>query len=194
MTWTRTDDLSLPVQTGVIRVANCNLHNQAVGEGISAVVQDVNIRQFIEQQQQHGEAPRLQPAAPGPGPGPGPGSGPPPLLRRSVWLEAGSVNLNLITADVALAADHSAKCEVQRHFLELHDAQTKRFVSPVSACVDDSSLSSLENPPLPSGSGSCGLRTRPCGTSAAGTAAAASEAAGSSEAPTWAWTSSGWRI
>uniref|UniRef100_A0A3Q1GWN0 Bridge-like lipid transfer protein family member 1 n=1 Tax=Acanthochromis polyacanthus TaxID=80966 RepID=A0A3Q1GWN0_9TELE len=100
------------IKTGIIRVANCNLHNQAVGEGISAVVQDVNIRQYIEQQQQHSE--QL-------------GLGQPPLLRRSVWLEAGSVNLNLITADIALAADHPAKCEVQRHFLELHDAQTKRL-------------------------------------------------------------------
>lgn len=105
-------------------MANCNLHNQAVGEGISAVVQDVNIRQYIEQQ--HSEAGRMQgPAAAG-AQGPPLGPAQPPLLRRSVWLEAGSVNLNLITADVALAADHPAKCEVQRHFLELHDAQTKR--------------------------------------------------------------------
>lgn len=99
-------------------MANCNLHNQAVGEGISAVVHDVYIRQYIEQQQQlHGEPTRLQPS----------GQGQAPLLRRSIWLEAGSVNLNLITADIALAADHPAKCEVQRHFLELHDAQTKRY-------------------------------------------------------------------
>jgi hypothetical protein len=41
-------------------------------------------------------------------------------------LEAGSVNFALITADVALAADHPAKYEVQRQFLELHDAHTKR--------------------------------------------------------------------
>lgn len=114
-----------PSQTANVRVANCNLHNQAVGEGISAVVQDVNIRQYIEQQQ-HSEAARLQTAGPGQGLGQPLGLGQPPLLRRSVWLEAGSVNLNLITADIALAADHSAKCEVQRHFLELHDAQTKR--------------------------------------------------------------------
>ncbi|KAM4723529.1 LOW QUALITY PROTEIN: bridge-like lipid transfer protein family member 1 [Anableps anableps] len=108
------------VKTGTVRVANCNLHNQAVGEGISAVVQDVNIRQYIEQQPLS-EAARLQLAGQGQGPGQ------PPLLRRSVWLEAGSVNLNLITADVALAADHPAKCEVQRQFLELHDTQTKRL-------------------------------------------------------------------
>nr|XP_046267936.1 transmembrane protein KIAA1109 homolog isoform X3 [Scatophagus argus] len=114
------------IKTAIIRVANCNLHNQAVGEGISAVVQDVNIRQYIEQQQ-HSEATRLQPAGQGQGPGQPLGLGQPPLLRRSVWLEAGSVNLNLITADIALAADHPAKCEVQRHFLELHDAQTKRL-------------------------------------------------------------------
>uniref|UniRef100_A0A672J8A9 Si:ch211-233a24.2 n=1 Tax=Salarias fasciatus TaxID=181472 RepID=A0A672J8A9_SALFA len=109
------------VKTGIVRVANCNLHNQAVGEGISAVVQDVNIRQYIEQQQ-HSEPLGL---------------GQPPLLRRSVWLEAGSVNLNLITADIALAADHPAKCEVQRHFLELHDAQTKRlwFLWPEEASI-----------------------------------------------------------
>ncbi|KAM7376688.1 hypothetical protein PAMP_006401 [Pampus punctatissimus] len=119
------------IKTGIVRVANCNLHNQAVGEGISAVVQDVNIRQYIEQQQQHSEATRLQPAGQGQGPGQ------PPLLRRSVWLEAGSVNLNLITADIALAADHPAKCEVQRHFLELHDAQTKRlwFLWPEEAGI-----------------------------------------------------------
>lgn len=113
------------LQTGIIRVANCNLHNQAVGEGISAVVQDVNIRQYIEQQ--HAEVTRLQPAGQGQGPGQPLGLGQPPLLRRSVWLEAGAVNLNLITADIALAADHPAKCEVQRQFLELHDAQTKRW-------------------------------------------------------------------
>ncbi|XP_053700675.1 bridge-like lipid transfer protein family member 1 isoform X3 [Synchiropus splendidus] len=114
------------IKTGIIRVANCNLHNQAVGEGISAVMQDINIRQYIEQQQ-HSEATRMQPAGQGQGSGQPPGLGQPPLLRRSVWLEAGSVNLNLITADIALAADHSAKCEVQRHFLETHDAQTKRL-------------------------------------------------------------------
>ncbi|XP_029683365.1 bridge-like lipid transfer protein family member 1 isoform X11 [Takifugu rubripes] len=119
------------IKTGVIRVANCNLHNQAVGEGISAMVQDVNIRQYIEQQQQqqqqqqHAEATRLQTA--GQAPAQPLALGQPPLLRRSVWLEAGSVNMNLITADIALAADHPAKCEVQRHFLELHDAQTKRL-------------------------------------------------------------------
>lgn len=118
-----TSSLSLPLQTGAIRVANCNLHNQAVGEGISAVVQDINIRQYIEQQQ-HAEAARLQTV--GQGPAQPLGLGQPLLLRRSVWLEAGSVNMNLITADIALAADHPAKCEVQRHFLELHDAQTKR--------------------------------------------------------------------
>lgn len=121
---------SPPLQTGIIRVANCNLHNQAVGEGISAVVQDVNMRQYIEQQ--HTEAARLPPAGQGQGPGQPLGLGQPPLLRRSVWLEAGSVNLNLITADIALAADHPAKCEVQRHFLELHDAQTKRYKTHVA--------------------------------------------------------------
>ncbi|XP_068608570.1 bridge-like lipid transfer protein family member 1 [Brachionichthys hirsutus] len=124
------------IKTANIRVANCNLHNQAVGEGISAVVQDVNIRQYIERQQ-HSETPRLQPAAQGQGPGQPLGPSQPPLLRRSVWLEAGSVNLNLITADIALAADHPAKCEVQRHFLELHDAQTKRlwFLWPDDASI-----------------------------------------------------------
>uniref|UniRef100_A0A665TS34 Si:ch211-233a24.2 n=1 Tax=Echeneis naucrates TaxID=173247 RepID=A0A665TS34_ECHNA len=107
------------IKTGIIRLANCNLHNQAVGEGISAVVQDVNVRQYIEQQQ-HSEM-----------------TSQPTLLRRSVWLEAGSLNLNLITADIALAADHPAKCEVQRQFLELHDTQTKRlwFLWPEEASV-----------------------------------------------------------
>lgn len=103
-----------------------------MGEGISAVVQDVNIRQYIEQQQ-HAEATRLQTA--GQGPAQPLGLGQPPLLRRSVWLEAGSVNMNLITADIALAADHPAKCEVQRHFLELHDAQTKRYKRQARICV-----------------------------------------------------------
>ncbi|XP_066575926.1 bridge-like lipid transfer protein family member 1 isoform X4 [Amia ocellicauda] len=97
------------IKTNAIRLANCNLHNQAVGEGVSAVVQDVQIRQYIEQQ----ESCRLgvQPS----------------VLRRSFWLEAGSVNFGLITADVALAADHPSKHEVQRQFLELHDGRTKRL-------------------------------------------------------------------
>lgn len=104
-----------------------------MGEGISAVVQEVNVRQYIEQQQQHAEAARLQAA--GQAPAQPLALAQPPLLRRSVWLEAGSVNLNLITADIALAADHPAKCEVQRHFLELHDAQTKRYLGQAKICV-----------------------------------------------------------
>ncbi|XP_056152226.1 bridge-like lipid transfer protein family member 1 [Lampris incognitus] len=115
------------IRTGAIRVANCNLHNHAVGEGISAVVQDVNIRQYIEQQQQQREGARLQPGGQGQVQGPAIGLCQPTLLRCSFWLEAGSINLNLITADIALAADHPAKCEVQRQFLELHDAHTKRL-------------------------------------------------------------------
>ena len=111
-------DFLLP-QTASIRLASCNLHNQAVGEGISAVVQDVSIHQYIEQQTQpSSDWPRVQLGGQGPGQA--------PTLRRSFWLEAGSVDLNLITADIALAADHSSKCEVQRQFLELHDAQSKR--------------------------------------------------------------------
>ncbi|KAM9433242.1 bridge-like lipid transfer protein family member 1 isoform 4-T4 [Salvelinus alpinus] len=112
------------IKTGAIRLANCNLHNQAVGEGISAVVQDVYIHQYIEQQQQQ---PQSDGVRPGPSPGQGLGLGQPPVLRRSFWLEAGSVNFALITADVALAADHPAKYEVQRQFLELHDTHTKRL-------------------------------------------------------------------
>ncbi|KAJ3613637.1 hypothetical protein NHX12_019883, partial [Muraenolepis orangiensis] len=107
------------IKTATIRLASCNLHNQAVGEGISAVVQDVSIHQYIEQQQQSSDWPRMQQGGQAPGQA--------PTLRRSFWLEAGSVDLNLITADIALAADHSAKCEVQRQFLELHDVQTKRL-------------------------------------------------------------------
>ncbi|XP_069049556.1 bridge-like lipid transfer protein family member 1 isoform X2 [Lepisosteus oculatus] len=97
------------IKTSAIRLANCNLHNQAVGEGVSAVVQDVQIRQYIEQQD--GYRLGVQPS----------------VLRRSFWLEAGSVNFGLITADVALAADHPSKHEVQRQFLELHDGRTKRL-------------------------------------------------------------------
>ncbi|XP_077586910.1 bridge-like lipid transfer protein family member 1 isoform X3 [Stigmatopora nigra] len=124
------------IKTGILRVANCNLHNQAVGEGISAVVQDLNIQQYIEQQH-HSEVSRLLPTGQGQIPGQPLNLGQPPVMRRSVWLEAGSVNLNLITADIALAADHSAKCEVQRQFLELHDTQTKRlwFLWPEEAGI-----------------------------------------------------------
>uniref|UniRef100_A0A4W3HSK9 KIAA1109 n=1 Tax=Callorhinchus milii TaxID=7868 RepID=A0A4W3HSK9_CALMI len=97
------------VKTGAVRIATCNLHNQAVGEGVSAVVQDVQLRQYIEQL----ENCRLGIQS--------------NVLRRSFWLEAGSINFGLITADVALAADHPAKHEVQRLFLETHDKRTKRL-------------------------------------------------------------------
>lgn len=93
---------------GAIRLANCNLHNQAVGEGISAAVQNVQLKQYIEQLDSSRIG--LQPA----------------VLRRAYWLETGSVVLGLITADIALAADHSSKHEVQRNFLETHDNRTKR--------------------------------------------------------------------
>ncbi|XP_014640029.1 PREDICTED: uncharacterized protein KIAA1109 homolog isoform X2 [Ceratotherium simum simum] len=97
------------IKMGAIRVANCNLHNQSVGEGISAAIQDFQVRQYIEQL--NNSRVGLQPA----------------VLRRAYWLEAGSVNLGLITVDIALAADHHAKHEAQRHFLETHDARTKRL-------------------------------------------------------------------
>ncbi|CAJ0968808.1 unnamed protein product, partial [Ranitomeya imitator] len=97
------------IKMGAIRLANCNLHNQAVGEGISAAVQDLQLRQYIEQLD--GSRLGLQPA----------------VLRRAYWLETGSLVLGLITADIALAADHSSKHEVQRHFLETHDSRTKRL-------------------------------------------------------------------
>ncbi|XP_054546358.1 bridge-like lipid transfer protein family member 1 isoform X3 [Talpa occidentalis] len=97
------------LKMGAVRVANCNLHSPAVGEGVSAAVQDLHVRQFVEQP----SSPRagLQPA----------------VLRRACWLEAGSASLGLITVDVALAADHPSKHEAQRHFLETHDARTKRL-------------------------------------------------------------------
>lgn len=94
-------------QMGAIRIANCNLHNQSVGEGVSAAIQDFQLRQYVEQVNNCRTG--LQ-----------------PILRRAYWLEAGSVNLGLITADIALAADHPSKHEVQRHFLETHDNRTKR--------------------------------------------------------------------
>ncbi|XP_069487252.1 bridge-like lipid transfer protein family member 1 isoform X8 [Ambystoma mexicanum] len=97
------------IKMSAIRVANCNLHNRAVGEGISAAIQDVQLRQYIEQLDSCKVG--LQPA----------------VLRRAYWLEAGSVNLGLITTDVALAADHPSKHEVQRHFLETHDSRTRRL-------------------------------------------------------------------
>nr|XP_023416125.1 uncharacterized protein KIAA1109 homolog [Cavia porcellus] len=97
------------IKMGTIRVANCNLHNQSVGEGISAAIQDFQVRQYIEQLNNCRVG--LQPA----------------VLRRAYWLEAGSANLGLITVDIALAADHHAKHEAQRHFLETHDARTKRL-------------------------------------------------------------------
>ncbi|XP_051784339.1 bridge-like lipid transfer protein family member 1 isoform X3 [Erpetoichthys calabaricus] len=97
------------IKTNAIRIANCNLHNQAVGEGISAVAQDIHICQYIELQDNSRLG--VQPS----------------VLRRSYWLETGSVNFGLITADVALAADHPSKYEVQRQFLELHDSRSKRL-------------------------------------------------------------------
>ncbi|KAG8454096.1 hypothetical protein GDO86_000656, partial [Hymenochirus boettgeri] len=97
------------LKMGAIRLANCNLHNRAVGEGISAAIQDVQLRQYIEQLDSSKVG--LQPA----------------VLRRAYWLETGSVMFGLITADIALAADHSSKHEVQRHFLETHDTRSKRL-------------------------------------------------------------------
>ncbi|XP_062839680.1 bridge-like lipid transfer protein family member 1 isoform X4 [Anolis carolinensis] len=97
------------VKMGAVRIANCNLHNQSVGEGISAAIQDLQLRQYIEQANNCRIG--LQPT----------------VLRRAYWLEAGSVNLGLITADIALAADHHSKHEAQRHFLEIHDSRTKRL-------------------------------------------------------------------
>ncbi|KAB1282162.1 Transmembrane protein [Camelus dromedarius] len=97
------------IKMGAIRVANCNLHNQSVGEGISAAIQDFQVRQYIEQL--NNSRVGLQPA----------------VLRRAYWLEAGSANLGLITVDIALAADHHSKHEAQRQFLETHDTRTKRL-------------------------------------------------------------------
>uniref|UniRef100_A0A670YM29 Bridge-like lipid transfer protein family member 1 n=1 Tax=Pseudonaja textilis TaxID=8673 RepID=A0A670YM29_PSETE len=97
------------IKMGAVRIASCNLHNQTVGEGISAAIQDFQIQQYIEQANNCRTS--LQPA----------------ILRRAYWLEAGSINFGLITADVALAADRHSKHEAQRHFLEIHDSRTKRL-------------------------------------------------------------------
>ncbi|XP_034257363.1 bridge-like lipid transfer protein family member 1 isoform X6 [Pantherophis guttatus] len=97
------------IKMGAVRIASCNLHNQSVGEGISAAIQDFQIQQYIEQANNCRTS--LQPA----------------ILRRAYWLEAGSINFGLITADVALAADRYSKHEAQRHFLEIHDSRTKRL-------------------------------------------------------------------
>ncbi|XP_075785952.1 bridge-like lipid transfer protein family member 1 isoform X10 [Pelodiscus sinensis] len=97
------------IKMGAVRVANCNLHNQFVGEGISAAIQDLQLRQYIEQANNCRVG--LQPS----------------ILRRAYWLEAGSLSLGLITADIALAVDHHSKHEVQRHFLEIHDSRIKRL-------------------------------------------------------------------
>ncbi|KAK2498556.1 hypothetical protein MC885_009049 [Smutsia gigantea] len=97
------------IKMGAVRVANCNLHNQSVGEGVSAAIQDFQVRQYIEQLSNSRVG--LQPA----------------VLWRASWLEAGSANVGLITVDIALAADHHSKHEAQRHFLETHDARTKRL-------------------------------------------------------------------
>ncbi|KAJ8281426.1 hypothetical protein GJAV_G00067550 [Gymnothorax javanicus] len=106
------------IKTSCVRLANCNLHNQSVGEGISAVVQDLQIRQYLEQR----DGLRVGDALRG-----GPLGLQPAVLRRSVWLEAGSAHFALITADIALAADHPAKHQDQRSFLELHDGRTRRL-------------------------------------------------------------------
>ncbi|XP_058048403.1 bridge-like lipid transfer protein family member 1 isoform X7 [Ahaetulla prasina] len=97
------------IKMGAVRISSCNLHNQSVGEGISAAIQDFQIQQYIEQANNCRTS--LQPA----------------ILRRAYWLEAGSINFGLITADVALAADRYSKHEAQRHFLEIHDSRTKRL-------------------------------------------------------------------
>ncbi|XP_039176154.1 transmembrane protein KIAA1109 homolog isoform X4 [Crotalus tigris] len=97
------------IKMGAVRIASCNLHNQSVGEGISAAIQDFQIRQYIEQANNCQTS--LQPA----------------VLRRAYWLEAGSINFGLITADVALAADRYSKHQAQRRFLETHDSRTKRL-------------------------------------------------------------------
>ncbi|KAH0511099.1 hypothetical protein LTLLF_152015 [Microtus ochrogaster] len=113
------------IKMGAIRVANCNLHNQSVGEGISAAIQDFQVRQYIEQLNNCRIG--LQPA----------------VLRRAYWLEAGSANLGLITVDIALAADHHSKHEAQRHFLETHDARTKRFFGGTVTGLDFFKLEEL---------------------------------------------------
>ncbi|ELW62631.1 hypothetical protein TREES_T100015065 [Tupaia chinensis] len=113
------------IKMGAIRVANCNLHNQTVGEGISAAIQDFQVRQYIEQLNNCRVG--LQPA----------------VLRRAYWLEAGSANLGLITVDIALAADHHSKHEAQRHFLETHDARTKRFFGGTVTGLDFFKLEEL---------------------------------------------------
>ncbi|EGW12650.1 Uncharacterized protein KIAA1109 [Cricetulus griseus] len=113
------------IKMGAVRVANCNLHNQSVGEGISAAIQDFQVRQYIEQLNNCRIG--LQPA----------------VLRRAYWLEAGSANLGLITVDIALAADHHSKHEAQRHFLETHDARTKRFFGGTVTGLDFFKLEEL---------------------------------------------------
>ena len=103
-----------------IRLSTCNLHGKHNEAGISVIITNINLRQFVL------SIPINQAYS----------------ATADCWLEAGGVCLGPVSVDAALALPKPEYRELQDGFLKYHDAKTHRlwFMWPAGACDGDAQL------------------------------------------------------
>ena len=87
-----------------VRIANCNLHGSTTRAGITGVVEQVSIKQYINCAQSRVDA-----------------------KHTETWLEAGGFALGPITLEAAMALPNPQLHHIQDDFLRVHDKRLKRL-------------------------------------------------------------------
>lgn len=117
---------ALQLWVSPVRIANCNLHGKQVGSGLSCVIYNTMLRQFVCQN--GGQSKKSGGEVPG----------------ETSWLEVGSITMGnlVIEAIMSLSTPEYYVPLLQNRFLKMHDDKTKRlwFLWPV----------------VPKGNGRCG--------------------------------------
>lgn len=112
---------ALRLQACPVRFATCNLHGQQTRQGVTAIVNDVRLKQYVSSNFPLSRA-DFDPARQHP----------------DIWIEAGSVSFGPVYIEGSLSGHGSSKIDAQQAqhiFLEKHDAKTKRlwFLWPPSS-------------------------------------------------------------
>ena len=92
------------LQVRPVRIANCNLHGSTTRAGITGVVEQVSIKQYMNCAQSRVDA-----------------------KHTETWLEAGGFALGPITVEAAMALPNPQLHHIQDEFLRVHDDRHKRL-------------------------------------------------------------------
>ncbi|XP_076446239.1 bridge-like lipid transfer protein family member 1 isoform X6 [Babylonia areolata] len=87
-----------------VRIAHCNLHGSTTRAGITGVIEQISLKQFMNCAQSRVDT-----------------------KHAETWLEAGGFALGPITLEAAIALPHPLLHQVQDDFLRVHDKRLKRL-------------------------------------------------------------------